>query len=182
MFACSTTQLRKCTADVATWSYAYKINREAIATFLVFVLNQSWLLRVSHYHIWKINTLENLPLYGVHVQSYMYIPYIYIAGNFRMVQNFAFFADRSAAAKIRTVKFWMGNKIVTSYHTCMYTVRIWHGPWVRFLIVIPWVFFCFSWFANVDGMKDLYMWCSSMVWLLSVRTYEWLLRPQWHPY
>ena len=28
-----------------------------------------------------------------------------IAGNFRMVQNFAVFADRSASAKIRTVNF-----------------------------------------------------------------------------
>ena len=28
-----------------------------------------------------------------------------IAGNFRMVQNFAVFADRSAAAKIRTMNF-----------------------------------------------------------------------------
>ena len=28
-----------------------------------------------------------------------------IAGNFRMVQNFAVFVDRTAAAKIRTTKF-----------------------------------------------------------------------------
>ena len=29
----------------------------------------------------------------------------HIAGNFHMVQNFAFFADRLAAAKIRTTNF-----------------------------------------------------------------------------
>ena len=39
--------------------------------------------------------------YGIPVSIYC------IAGNFRTVQTFAFFADRSAAAKIRTMKVLM---------------------------------------------------------------------------
>ena len=36
---------------------------------------------------------------------YVHCMYMYcIAGNFCVVQNFAFFADRSASAKIKTVK------------------------------------------------------------------------------
>ena len=33
---------------------------------------------------------------------------------------------------------------------------------------LQWVFFSFSWLANVDEMN--YLWCSSTVWLLSTQT------------
>ena len=40
-----------------------------------------------------------------------------IVENFRLVQNFAFFADRLAAAKIRTAKFWIGSVRTPHYGT-----------------------------------------------------------------
>jgi hypothetical protein len=51
-----------------------------------------------------LKSIQNTLHFSSQCMIYMYI-YIYrIAGNFRMVQIFAFFADRLRAAKIRTAK------------------------------------------------------------------------------
>ncbi len=50
------------------------------------------------------STIPGLPIAVVN-DLYLLRHTICIAGNFRMVQNFAVFADRSAAARIRTANF-----------------------------------------------------------------------------
>ena len=41
-----------------------------------------------------------------------------IAGNFRMVQNFTLFVDRSAVAKVRTTKYWMASTVRMWWWVC----------------------------------------------------------------
>ena len=50
--------------------------------------------------------------------------FLYIAGNFCMVQDFTFLADRSAAAKIRTARIWIGdeNSDVIALHVHVYSI------------------------------------------------------------
>ena len=56
----------------------------------------------------------SLGMLELHIGALLYR----IAGNFRVVQNFAFFVDRSATAKKRTAKFWIGrNARVLIHHT-----------------------------------------------------------------
>lgn len=56
---------------------------------------------------WNSRSSEHKHSIHVHVPKCM-------AGNFLMVLNFAIFADRSTATKIRTTKFWTSGEIVTS--------------------------------------------------------------------